>query len=160
MFKTHHSFADGLALVTLTCHLQDKYDVSQLPAMRKLKLHEKFIVYATLPFTITFLALKLLFLHRDENPIHSISRPLSGIKKASVSRDFLVSDLKAHSHALGVTINDFIMTLTSVSLKEYLISQGDTKTNTIGLTIPINLREPFETPEEFELCNDFAMVHF
>ena len=51
------------------------------------------------------------------------------------------------------------MTLTSLTIKEYLVSQGDIKTNRITLCLPISLREPPDKPEDFELRNDFATVN-
>lgn len=71
----------------------------------------------------------------------------------------MLDDLKTKSKELGVTINDILMTLTSVSIKEYLLSKGDTNTKQLGISVPFSLRHPPETPEDFQIMNDFAMVN-
>ena len=50
------------------------------------------------------------------------------------------------------------MTLTSVSLHEYLTSKGDFKTKSLHFSMPISLREAPNSADEFELKNNFAMV--
>jgi hypothetical protein len=50
------------------------------------------------------------------------------------------------------------MALTAMTLKEYLISKGDTKTNSLNLSVPYSLRAPPLKREDFELRNDFAMM--
>ena len=50
------------------------------------------------------------------------------------------------------------MTVTSLSLKEYLERVGDKVTKKINLSIPFSLREPPKTVEEFQLKNNFAML--
>jgi len=87
VFKCHHSMADGLALIGLTCHLGDKFDLSQLPGMKKLSFFEKLYVYSTLPFSLFKLFLRILFMRKDENILHP-KKPLSGLKRSSLSRDF------------------------------------------------------------------------
>jgi hypothetical protein len=50
------------------------------------------------------------------------------------------------------------MSLTAMTLKEYLISKGDTKTNYLNLSMPFSLRPPPLKREDFELRNDFTMM--
>lgn len=125
--------------------------------MKKLKCIEKVFLYLALPFSIVRVALKLLLMPSDRNAFHT-GKKLSGIKKASISKDILLEDLKVKSRILGVTINDLLMTLTSVSLHEYLRSKGDLKTNSLHFSMPISLREAPNSADEFELINNFAMV--
>jgi NRPS condensation-like uncharacterized protein len=42
-----------------------------------------------------------------------------------MSKDYSVEQMKQVSKKYGVTINDVLMTITSISLKEYLVSKGD-----------------------------------
>ncbi len=127
IFKAHHTFADGLALITLTCNLQDNYHKTQLPAMRKLAFLEKVYLCFALPFSMILVSLKLICKKSDNNAIHN-GKPLTGIKRSSISKDIMLDALKTKSKDLGVTINDILMTLTSISIKEYLVSKGDSKT--------------------------------
>jgi len=62
-----------------------------------------------------------------------------------------VDELKKRSASLNVTINDLLMTLTSISLKEYLMSKGDKVTSKLKMVVPISLREPPESPDKLVL---------
>eukprot|EP00350_Pseudokeronopsis_sp_OXSARD2_P006742 CAMPEP_0170566164 /NCGR_PEP_ID=MMETSP0211-20121228/79662_1 /TAXON_ID=311385 /ORGANISM="Pseudokeronopsis sp., Strain OXSARD2" /LENGTH=157 /DNA_ID=CAMNT_0010887261 /DNA_START=537 /DNA_END=1010 /DNA_ORIENTATION=- len=150
--------ADGLSLITLTCHLGDKFDCSQLPGMKKLSFFERLYVLSVVPFSLIKLGLKFLFMVRDLNPIHP-NKPLTGLKRSSITRDLKVDELKLKSKELNVTINDLLMTLTSISIKQYLMSKGDKKTSMVKMAVPISLREPPDTVHDYNLYNDFAIVH-
>lgn len=56
------------------------------------------------------------------------------------------------------TINDIIMALISLSLKEYMISKGDSKTKFINLSVPFSLREAPKNAESLDFRNDFATM--
>lgn len=68
-----------------------------------------------------FVALKVLIrdsviTSKEKNAIRS-GKPLSGLKKGKLSKDYHVSELKKVSRKHNVTINDMLMTVTSVSIK-------------------------------------------
>ena len=126
--------------------------------MRKFSLFEKVYINCLIPFvTLKILMRSLCFDKKEKNAIRS-GRPLTGVKKGAMSKDYSVEDVKKVGKKFGVTINDVLMTITSVSLKEYLEAKGDLKAKTIKLSMPISLREPPNTVEEFKLQNSFAMV--
>lgn len=84
--------------------------------MRKLKLYEKIYLYIALPFSLVQILFSLLTMPKDKHIFHS-GKPLSGIKKSSITKDLSLEDLRKKSRDLGVTINDILMTLTSITLK-------------------------------------------
>jgi hypothetical protein len=57
--------------------------------MRKLKPMEKLYVYSMIPFSIVHSFFKVVFMRREKNVLHP-GKPLSGIKKSSVSRDIYI----------------------------------------------------------------------
>lgn len=109
--------------------------------MKKLTLMQKIYLYLALPFSILGVALKYLFTPTERNAIHN-GKPLKGIKKGVLSKNISVEDVKKECKKLNATINDVIMALTSMTLKEYLESKGDTKTSYINLSVPYSLRPP------------------
>ena len=50
------------------------------------------------------------------------------------------------------------MTITSLTIKEYFKSKGDTTTNSINLSMPYSLRQPPESCEDVDFRNDFAAL--
>jgi diacylglycerol O-acyltransferase len=93
----------------------------------------------------------------ERNVIHN-GKPLKGKKNGVLSKDISVEGVKKQAKLMNATINDVIMALTSITLKEYMVSKGDTKTSTINLAVPYSLRELPKKKEDFELKNDFAMM--
>jgi len=49
-----------------------------------------------------------------------------------------------------------LMTLTSVSLKEYCLKKGDNNCEEVNLTVPFSLRPLPDSPSELIMANDFA----
>ena len=88
--------------------------------MRKLTLVEKLYVYGLVPLVGAITFAKMQRYRRDNNPIHSDSK-LTGFKQAAFSKDYSVNEIKRVSKNLGVTINDVLMTITSISLKQYMV---------------------------------------
>ena len=94
MFKAHHCLADGLALITLIMNLQDKYDIKQLPQMRKFSFFEKLYIYALTPFVSLKILTKLLFLESKQKNAIKNGKPLKGIKNAALTKDYSLEVIK------------------------------------------------------------------
>jgi len=152
--------ADGLGLITLTVNLQDTFDPTQLPQMRKFTFLENIYYFFAIPFAIISEAIYFLSLPIDNNPIHDQSKPLTGRKNAALSKEISVSQLKEFGRTHGVTINDLILTVSSLSIKEYIVSKGDEKTQAITIACPVSFRAPPQKLEEVVIDNSFASVPF
>lgn len=57
---------------------------------------------------------------------------------------------------MKITINDLLMGVASVSLREYMVSKGDDKTDQIVLGVPFTLRDPILRRHGFKFENDFV----
>ena len=157
VFKAHHSMTDGLGFVSITANVTDNFDPSYIPKMRKLSPIQKLYVGIALPFSVMSVGIKYLFTPAERNAIHS-GKPLKGDKKGYVSNDISVNKIKDKSKQFNTTINDMMMALTSLTLKEYMVSKGDTKSTYINLSVPFSLRAPPTSRDDLELKNDFAMM--
>ena len=86
---------------------------------------------------------------------------LAGKKHNSICKPFDVSTLKKiGQHYNKATINDVVLALISVSLKQYFVSHNDTANTTINMLTPFSLRKLPDTPEEHRLVNDFTLMCF
>lgn len=126
--------------------------------MRKFSFLEKIIIN----FFTPIVAIKVLFkdmvcARQEKNGIRQ-GKPLTGLKKGKISKDYSVEELKVVGRRYGVTINDIIMAVTSQSIKQYLTKKGDTETELFKLSMQFSLREAPESIKEFELKNNFAMM--
>jgi NRPS condensation-like uncharacterized protein len=66
--------------------------------------------------------------------------------------------VKSKCKELGVTVNDMIMTVVSMTIKQYFLSQGDEKTKEILIMIPYNFRQPPPKDKSyFDFSNNFVI---
>lgn len=147
---------DAYGFVTFMSNIIDEFDPKILPPMKKFTLWDKFLLYLSIPFNFVRITVKFLLYPADKNPIAS-GKPFTGDKKGAFSKEYNVDQVKVKCKELGVTFNDLFMTIMSLSIKRYFISQGDEKTNKMLVMIPINFRERPTTPENFEFKNQFSI---
>lgn len=76
------------------------------------------------PFVSLITFIKAIIMEKESNSIKS-KKTLTGVKQAAFSRDISVEELKLVSRVNNVTINDIIMTVTSLSLSQYLKKSKD-----------------------------------
>ncbi len=118
VFKMQHCYADGLALVNYLYILQDEDNVCELPKFRFYTTVQMCFLYLISPFIAMFAMVRIKKMLFDDNIIANGKQP-SGIKRASFGADISLASLKKKSKELGVTINDIVMGVCSISLKEY-----------------------------------------
>jgi hypothetical protein len=108
----------------------------------------KFIIMLLKPFTLTYAFFFFLFWSTDKNVIKPKVVKLDGQKKNAICKPFDVSTLKRIGAHFGkATVNDVVLGLSSVSLKEYMRNHEDFTTSTINMLIPYSLREVPKKPE-------------
>jgi len=66
---------------------------------------------------------------------------------------------KIGQHFNKASINDVVLGLISVAMKEYMSKKGDAS-KTMNMLIPYSLREIPKTAKEHKLCNDFSVLCF
>lgn len=60
-------------------------------------------------------------------------QPSSGVKLGVFSKDYSLNVVKSQSKKLGSTVNDVMLAVISLTLKEYMIMKGDEKTSQIQI---------------------------
>jgi diacylglycerol O-acyltransferase / wax synthase len=119
----------------------------------------KVMLILTKPLTLTYAFLCFFFWSTDNNVLKQ-GKPLNGYKKATILKPMDVATLKKiGKHHNQATINDVVLGLVSVSMKEYMKALGD-QSKSINLLIPYSLRQIPKTAEEHRLCNDFSCLCF
>jgi hypothetical protein len=120
--------------------------------MRKNSFFEQLLIYLICPFATLKIIYIALISSRDQNAIKN-GKPLAGVKNGAISKVFSVDQIKKKGNKLGSTINDVIMTISSMSIKQYLVKKGDTKTNHVTLAIPFSMRAPPRSKGDFHMDN-------
>jgi hypothetical protein len=95
----------------------------------------------------------------DKNYIKD-SVKLTGKKRNSISKRLDVGALKKVGAASGATLNDVVLALVGVSIKQYLVSNKDFNTTSLNTLVPFSLRTLPRTVAEHRLENDFSVLCF
>ena len=130
-----------------------------MPFPRKITFLERMFLRLSFPIFLPKIIWNLLATCQDLNPLHDGSRRLSGKKLCATSSDILFSEVKAASRAIKVTINDMITACLGSAVKEYFEINGDSKSSSINIAIPANIRfAHYPTWESVKFENKFAPV--
>jgi hypothetical protein len=122
----HHVIADGYGLITFYTNIADNAEEINMAHLRRQTLLEKIFIYLTLPWHFVSITLRLFLSPKNINPL-ALNVNSSGVKKGVFAKDFSVADIKAKAKQYGVTFNDFIITIISMTIKQYFISKGEEK---------------------------------
>mmetsp|Transcript_14910 Transcript_14910/g.14494 ORF Transcript_14910/g.14494 Transcript_14910/m.14494 type:complete len:141 (+) Transcript_14910:651-1073(+) len=111
------------------------------------------------PVITVLTVLKTRRLKPNVNPI-SNGKELTGEKTAAFAKDINFQELKEKAKVMNVTINDLLMGVCSVALKEYLELRGDSKSDFLTLGVPFSLRDPIIKKIDFKFQNDVVLIPF
>lgn len=171
MVKVHHSYADGIALISVLDSIADKSVLHSSPAanikfpQRKPRsdalLHRaEFALTSTVfytGFSLAWLyeAMRVILARPDSKTAYK--RKLTPHKQVGWAPSLDISEVKKVSKAMGCTINDVILGCVAGSLRRYLERIGE-PVNGVQLraTVPVNLR-PIE--DALQLGNRFGLVY-
>lgn len=171
VFKVHHSYADGIALISTLDAIADKSVLHSSPAARAgIKtpvakgrewyhllqhwLHQG-LFYAGFSAAWMFEALRVAFLPADTKT--SFKRSLSAQKRVAWAPSLSIDDIKQIGRAMGGTVNDVVMACAAGSLRRYLESAGQPVDGVIvRATVPVNLRP---LSQAMDLGNCFGLVY-
>ena len=86
---------------------------------------------------------------------------MTSIKNLAISKEISQDLLKAKAKQLGGNQNDVLMTILSVSIRQYLTKYtSDRTTDVIQLAMPFGLRQKPSHTMDFMYCNHFAVLPF
>lgn len=162
IWKSHHVIGDGIGVLLLLSTLQDEYKPTQwIQTSTVMPTFMKVMLTLMKPFTLTYAFLWFFFWSTDQNCIKTPQMKLAGKKRNAICKPFSIQTLKKIGQKYNKsTINDVILAMSSVAVKEYMVNHGDSKSKSINILIPYSLREIPKTPQEHRLCNDFSCLCF
>ncbi len=171
LVRVHHSYADGIALISVLDSIADKSVLHSSPAAnfkfpeRKPKskslMHRLSFLVSSCFFYLAFAgawlfeAMRVILCRPDSKTAYK--RELSPHKEVGWAPSLPVEDVKQVGKAMGCTINDVILGCVAGSLRRYLERIGEPVEGVcVRATIPVNLR-PLD--EALELGNRFGLVY-
>ncbi len=125
--------------------------------MRHFSFLEKILIYILSPIAIIYANVNSNLIGAQSNCIANHIKP-TGNKVACFGKDISFKRVSEKTKEMKITINDFLLGITSVSIKEYMVSKGDDKTSEIVIGLPFTLRDPILRKHGFTFQNDFVSI--
>lgn len=171
VFKVHHSYADGIALISVLDAIADVSVLHSSPAARAgmkarvrksdALLHRiehalmQGLFYTAFSAAWLFEALRVALLPADTKT--AFKQSLSSQKRVAWAPSLPIDEVKRVGRAMGGTVNDVVMACAAGSLRRYLSDEGHRVDGVVvRATVPVNLR-PLE--EAMNLGNRFGLVY-
>jgi WS/DGAT/MGAT family acyltransferase len=171
LFQIHHSYADGIALMSVLDAIADESVLDSSPAAKAGLGFPKSVansvagkVADNLKSSLLYLgfaggwvyeALRVVLLPADSKT--SYKRPLTTEKKVAWAPSLDVDEVKKVGKAMGCTINDVLLGCVAGSLRDYLVKQGEPVDGVmVRATVPVNLRP---LSKAMNLGNEFGLVY-
>ena len=83
----------------------------------------------------------------------------SGNKRGAIGESFSIKDLKLAAKRAGITVNDFIMAILSVSLQKYFVSKGKPEQE-ITLNLPGSFKRNADSAKSLVLNNTVSPIFY
>lgn len=120
----------------------------------------KFLLFLLKPFLILYANTWFVLWSTDKNYIKGPNVQLVGQKQNAICKPFSVPKLKELAKTYGATLNDVVLSLVSMTVREYLRNHEDMDAKSINMLIPFSLREVPAKKEQHVLENDFTILCF
>lgn len=158
MWKSHHSFCDGVSIMCMSLAMSVTYDRSYFVGSADIPLYQQILLKLMVPFYIPLSIWRNVLFRRDKNFITAKKREFSGQMNAITSSQFNFQDIKLLSKQLGYTINDVVTTSITTSMNQ-LFKENEETAKQFTLVMPANIRFKFyETRESLRLENIFTAI--
>lgn len=158
IWKSHHSFCDGISIMSLSLAMSQEYDRSYFVKSTDLTWLQVLMLRLAVPFQIPFILASVLGLGRDNNAVTKNKANMSGIVNCMSSNELHFPDVKLLSRKVGLTINDLVTSSISTSMREFFQKRGDDSKD-VQIVIPANIRFRFyPSKEEVKLENKFSAM--
>ena len=141
IFKSHHSFCDGVSVMCMAMALSHEYDRSYFIKGKDASLFQRIFTRMSFPFIFPMVLFKTLMMMAPKDNIITKNREskLTGEMNCSCTGVLKMNEMKDLSKKLGVTINDIVTCSISTSINTIFKGRGDNN-ESIQIVIPGNVR--------------------
>jgi diacylglycerol O-acyltransferase len=171
VFKVHHSYADGIALISTLDAIADQSVLHSSPAARAgFKApaakgdawHHRVqhaltqsVFYTGFAAAWLFEAMRVALMPADSKT--AFKQALSAEKRVAWAPSLPIDEVKRVGRAMGGTVNDVVMACAAGSLRRFLAAAGQPVDGVcVRATVPVNLRP---LSEAMDLGNCFGLVY-
>ena len=88
IWKSHHSFADGVSSMALDLQVVNNYDKKNLIPFKEITLWNRCLIRAMFPIYLPIILWESYLRRKDKNPLHPKGVKLTGDNKIVLSKQF------------------------------------------------------------------------
>lgn len=105
---------------------------------------------------------QLEYYEPDRNPIkrYEMTGFMRGQYNTELSKQISMAKVKKYAKSKGVTINDVMHAVVSVSLKKFFVYLGDDKTNKISFVVSFTFKQAPELVKDYKYNNDVQDCYY
>lgn len=160
--KCHHSFTDGVGVITLFSYLNDSSFCPKLiPKFKKITLLQKLMVALFVPAALVVQYNVALFFKLKEcnKIIHTKDGRNSGESRFLCSKVYDFEDLrKSYKQFDKITFNNYVMGILGKSINDWYSKNGVQNPGDLILTIPVNMKTLPDRVEDINMNNGTSTV--
>ena len=159
IFKSHHSFCDGMSTMSMSLAMSSEYHRSYFVKGDDAPWYIRIITRLSFPFIIPFLLWDTAQITKDENHItKNKSKGFSGENNCDCTEDMIFKEIKELSKKIGCSINDLISSAITTGLRKLFKENGD-DSKSIHIMVPASVRfEFYPKREDVKLENKFSAI--
>lgn len=162
LIKCHHSFTDGVGVITLFSYLNDDTFCPKLiPKFKKITWIQKMMVALFVPAALVMqYNVALFFKLKPQNKIiHTVDRKNSGESVFLCSKTYDFEDLrKCYKTYDKATFNNYVMGILGKSISDWYALNGVHNPGDLILTVPVNMKTLPEKVEDINMNNGTSTV--
>ena len=128
IFKSHHSFCDGMSTMSMSLAMSSEYHRSYFVKGADASMFQRLFTRLSFPFMIPFLLWDTAMIRKDNNFLskNKQMKGFTGIMNCDCTEDMKFLEIKELSKKVGgITINDLIASAISAGLKKLFLENGD-----------------------------------
>lgn len=162
LIKCHHSFTDGMGVITLFAYLNDSSFCPKLvPKLKKISCWQKILVACFVPVALVMqYNVALFFKLKEQNKkIHTPNGKNSGDSVFLCSKTYHFDDLrKCYKQFDKATFNNYVMGILGKSIHDWYGKNGVSNPGDLILTIPVNMKTLPDKVEEINMNNGTSTI--
>lgn len=110
---------DGVSSMAIQACFSDEYNIDQFVKIKKVPFWQQIAVRLMVPFCLPMIIASTAFTSRDKNFFTKSKKKMSGKLNCASSSKMTMKDIKDLSKKMSCTVNDVVMSATSVAFRDF-----------------------------------------
>jgi hypothetical protein len=159
IWMSHHCLMDGVSGMAVQACFSDEFSPDYFLPFRNVSIFTQMLLRISFPFYLPLVILSAAFTERDDNCFTRGKASMKGELNCATSSRMHIADIKSLAKSKGVTVNDIVLSATSVAFNQTFKAQpvGNSTPSEVQVLIPANIRfRMYQNKNDARMENKFA----